>query len=86
MHANAPMNKAFHPLINPIKLGNNPRDLQVADMFCQKCHDIENDVNWGAGRFAKAWKMIDHTNLKNWRNRFGNAIPANHPEERVPRP
>jgi 2',3'-cyclic-nucleotide 2'-phosphodiesterase (5'-nucleotidase family) len=63
MHANDPNNKAYWDLINPIKLGNDPRKLQLADNFCQKCHDIENDVNWGNGRFEKAWKEINHSGL-----------------------
>ena len=63
MHANAPNNPKYWPMINPIKLGNDPKLLQAADNACQKCHDIENDVNWGAGRFEKAWKLINHSGL-----------------------
>jgi hypothetical protein len=31
------------------------------DMFCQKCHDSDNDVTWTHGAFTKKWAKIDHT-------------------------
>jgi len=31
------------------------------DIFCQKCHDIDNDVHW---KFDKTWPKIVHTLVK----------------------
>jgi hypothetical protein len=67
MHANDPNNMGYRKLMNSLRLGANQEHLQKVDNFCQKCHDIENDVNWGNGRFAKAWKEIAHTGLGNRR-------------------
>jgi hypothetical protein len=59
MHADNPMNPQFKALMNTLHVGNKGQNLKV-DLFCQKCHDIENDVHWGNGRFEKAWKEIAH--------------------------
>jgi hypothetical protein len=67
MHADHPKNKDYQALMNSLKIGKTARELQKVDTFCQKCHDIENDVNWGNGRFAKAWKEIAHSGLSNRR-------------------
>ena len=74
MHANDPNIPAYKALMNTLKIGTTPQQMQVVDNFCQKCHDIENDVNWGNGRFAKAWKEIAHSGL-------GNRRPAVNPGE-----
>ncbi len=64
MHANDPNNKAYLPLINPIKL-NNPNGPVLLDRFCQSCHDIENDVHWGQKKpFAQSWEKIAHPEPK----------------------
>ncbi|MGF1580636.1 MAG: multiheme c-type cytochrome [Gemmataceae bacterium] len=67
MHVEDPQNKAFHPLINPWKAqpGMSPeaerkRKLKI-DVFCQNCHDQENDVNW---KFEKRWPKIIHMTPK----------------------
>lgn len=61
MHANNPNNKAYLPLINPIKLDKNPNSMLRLDFFCQKCHDIENDVHWGKTKpIEKSWEKIKH--------------------------
>ena len=31
------------------------------DLFCQKCHDIDNDVHW---QFDKRWPEVIHMNKK----------------------
>lgn len=36
------------------------RRLAQIEMFCQKCHDPENDVNWKHGSFPEKWKKIAH--------------------------
>lgn len=65
MHANNPNNKAYLPLINPIKLANNPNGMQKLDFFCQKCHDIENDVHWGNRKpVNQSWNKIAHPEKK----------------------
>jgi hypothetical protein len=65
MHANNPDNKAYYPLINPIKSQGNPNFNVLADRFCQGCHDIENDVHWGAQKpFQKSWAKIAHPTPK----------------------
>lgn len=70
MHVAQPKNKAFYPLINPIKnIANNPPAALKLDFFCQTCHDIENDVHWGQKKpFEKSWARIEHNG------------PANEPE------
>lgn len=63
MHANDPMNKAYHALINPIRSKDHPPGVfeQLLDRACQSCHDIENDVHWGAKKpFQQSWKRIVH--------------------------
>jgi hypothetical protein len=34
--------------------------LDKIDRFCQKCHDIDNDVTWTNGAFERKWKKIEH--------------------------
>jgi hypothetical protein len=71
-HANAPNNKNFLPIINPIKLkdaqGNpDPTAMVLLDRFCQQCHDSENDVHWGRGAnkkpVEKSWAKISHPGI-----------------------
>jgi hypothetical protein len=66
MHANAPNNKAFYPIINPPWMRVvNGKNLKL-EFFCMQCHDIENDVHWGnPGRtFEDNWKRIVHPRTK----------------------
>jgi hypothetical protein len=37
--------------------------LDKIDMFCQKCHDTDNDVTWTNGAFKKKWAQIAHPTL-----------------------
>jgi Cytochrome c554 and c-prime len=59
-------NTAWYPLLNPWKAPANeaPADkekrLLRIDLFCQKCHDIDNDVTWAHGGFSKKWPKIAH--------------------------
>jgi len=66
MHVNAPNNAAFYPLINEFAAKHNPRvpeniRLRRIDDFCQKCHDIDNDVHWN---FQKRWADVIHMTPK----------------------
>jgi len=63
-HVKNPNNAAMYPILNPWKArpgetpaAANERVLRI-DMFCQKCHDVDNDVHWS---FAKNWPKIIHT-------------------------
>ncbi|MBM4071176.1 MAG: hypothetical protein FJ271_19905 [Planctomycetes bacterium] len=60
-HESNPQNVAIHKLINPYKSDpkappaiQKQRQNQL-DHFCQKCHDIDNDVNWGKVPFHVKW-------------------------------
>jgi Cytochrome c554 and c-prime len=63
-HVKNPGNTAMYRLLNPWKA--KPGESQLAartrlqriDNFCQKCHDIDNDVHWS---FDKNWPQIIHT-------------------------
>jgi hypothetical protein len=69
-HANEPLNRALYPLINPYKA--KPGENQVArnrrmnqlDRFCEKCHNIDNDVLWGKRPKAE-WDEIAHPTPRN---------------------
>jgi hypothetical protein len=89
-HANNPTNTSLYPLINPhstkrVPQGASPavkaafigRQLSAMDGFCQKCHDLENDVHWSKYTFDKKYHKIDH----NWppRNPFAEIKPAPNP-------
>ena len=69
-HANNPNNMKIRELINPFKAKPNEGAvakqlrLNQLDHFCQKCHDIDNDVNWGKVPFQDKWKMIAHPTPK----------------------
>ena len=63
-------NRALYPLLNPWKARagetalEKSRRLQRIDTFCQKCHDIDNDVHWS---FEKNWPQIAHPTPANER-------------------
>jgi hypothetical protein len=63
VHAANARNKVWQERMNLAWLkGKDPparHDAKI-EMFCQKCHDNENDVNWGAGAFPKKWAKIAH--------------------------
>jgi len=59
-------NATWHKLMNPWKApedetpeAKKARHLRI-DVFCQKCHDIDNDVHWTHGGFEKKWPLIAH--------------------------
>ncbi len=53
-------------LMNPWKVGmdNSPAAVaskqQKIDQFCQRCHDIDNDVTWTHKGFERKWPKIAH--------------------------
>lgn len=61
VHVSNTRDPKIHALINPFKTDPNaPKAAQVQklnqlDHFCQKCHDIDNDVNWGKVPFNVKW-------------------------------
>jgi len=65
-HANNPNDRSLHALMNPYKAKAGEGKaaqlyrLNQLDKFCQKCHDIDNDVNWGKVPFDQKWKEIAH--------------------------
>jgi hypothetical protein len=71
VHANDSNNRALYPLMNPYKAkpGANKlaqeRRLRQLDTFCQKCHDINNDVHWGKVPFQQKWDVIAHPTPRN---------------------
>lgn len=50
----------FKPKLNETKEQEAKRLLQI-DLSCQKCHDVDNDVNWN---FAKKWPLVIHRTPK----------------------
>lgn len=69
MHANDPDNNDYRKLMNAFAKHHNPTlpeksRMQRLDDFCQKCHDIDNDVNWGKMPFEKKWAKIAHPTPK----------------------
>ncbi len=57
-HVKNPGDAKIHDLINPYRFdpmetaAARVRRINLIDQACQKCHDIENDVNW---KFEKWW-------------------------------
>jgi hypothetical protein len=63
VHVANPNNKEWQERMNLGWLkGQGPAARREAriETFCQKCHDTENDVNWGRGAFAVKWAKIAH--------------------------
>jgi hypothetical protein len=70
-HVNNPQDKALYPVINPFRAPANENEQQKKnrmlrlDFFCQKCHDIENDVHWNKVDFIQGkWMKIEHATPK----------------------
>ena len=65
-HVKKPNDESWHKLINPWKTvsGETPADkesrLGKTDQFCQKCHDIDNDVTWTNKGFERKWPKVAH--------------------------
>ncbi len=65
-HVKDKTDESWYKLLNPWKAPPNEapkakeaRQLRI-DLFCQKCHDIDNDVHWTHGGFEKKWPLIAH--------------------------
>ncbi len=62
-HVDDTKNKKIHAMINPYRWEPNETPqarihrLNQIDIFCQKCHDIDNDVHF---TFASKWAQIVH--------------------------
>jgi hypothetical protein len=54
-HITDKRNEKIHAAMNPWKHRANPK--LAMDVFCQKCHDVDNDVHWN---FDKKWPKIVH--------------------------
>jgi hypothetical protein len=67
LHVDKPKDTALHALMNPYKPQANETPEQTKkrqlaiDLSCQKCHDIDNDVNWN---FQKKWPFVVHREPK----------------------
>jgi hypothetical protein len=61
--ANAATSQQLRAMMNSLWKGM-PEKIRMSkiDQFCQKCHDIDNDVHWN---FAKNWPKIVHMNPGN---------------------
>jgi hypothetical protein len=59
-------NKKIHALMNPYRFDPKApaaveqRRVNLIDISCQKCHDIDNDVHWN----IKKWALIEHRTPK----------------------
>jgi hypothetical protein len=66
-HVQNPLNPAIHAVINPWKGKDGETEQEHArrmlkiDLFCQTCHDVDNDVHWD---FQKKWPKIIHMTPK----------------------
>ncbi len=73
-HEKNPRDKDIHKLINPYKAAEKEKDPKTPqnirqalydnrmtriDISCQKCHDLDNDVDW---KFKEQWPKIIHMN------------------------
>jgi hypothetical protein len=59
-------NEEWQKRMNPWRLAKDAPDeqkkkmLNTIDQFCQKCHDIDNDVTWIHEGFKRKWPLIAH--------------------------
>jgi len=69
-HVKNPNNAFWHEQMNPWKAPEKESEVEKSrrilriDQFCQKCHDIDNDVTWTHGGFNKKWPKIAHPTPK----------------------
>ncbi len=74
-HVAKPRDEKLYKEINPYRAGPTERDpksspaqrealrknrMQMLDSYCQKCHDLDNDVHWAQVPFEKKWEKIAH--------------------------
>jgi hypothetical protein len=64
LHVANPNNLEWKKRINPWKYLPKAKRKEATDQFCQKCHDIDNDVTWIHGGFEKKWPKIVHDTPK----------------------
>ncbi|MBY0231993.1 MAG: hypothetical protein K2W96_22140, partial [Gemmataceae bacterium] len=65
LHVRNPDDKEWQKRINPWRhqfpgKANEAKKNHAIDQMCQKCHDIDNDVHWIGGGFAKKWPKVEH--------------------------
>jgi hypothetical protein len=63
-HVLNPDNTEWQKRLNPWKYLPKEKRKDATDQFCQKCHDIDNDVTWLHGGFEKKWPKIQHDTPK----------------------
>ena len=61
LHVRNPDDKEWQKRINPWRHLPEARRHDAMDQFCQKCHDIDNDVHWS---HEKKWPKIAHPTPK----------------------
>jgi hypothetical protein len=70
LHASNPENPEWRKRLNPWKAPETATEVEKTklrdeiDHFCQKCHDIDNDVTWIHNGFKKKWPSIAHPTPK----------------------
>ena len=66
LHAKNPTDVEWRKRINPWKYqhADLKKRARAIDQFCQKCHDIDNDVSWLGGGFKKKWPKVEHNTPK----------------------
>jgi hypothetical protein len=60
LHVANSTNRTWQKRINPWKYLPKEKRKDAMDQFCQKCHDIDNDVTWIHGGFDKKWPSVKH--------------------------
>ncbi len=62
-HVKKPKDDRWHAVLNPWRPGKNETALEKeqrhlrTDLFCQQCHDIDNDVHY---KFKERWPAVAH--------------------------
>jgi hypothetical protein len=74
LHVKNPKNEEWQKRLNPWKAkeketeAEKTKRIERMDIFCQRCHDAENDVNWkskdGKPAFIRKWPSIEHMTPK----------------------
>jgi len=65
-HVKHPNEKSWYTAMNPWQAKENETEEDKKkrrfriDLFCQKCHDTDNDVTWTHGGFDKKWPIVEH--------------------------
>lgn len=56
VHVNNPHNEEWQQRMNLEWKAATPKEKELKiDRFCQRCHDIDNDVTWKHGAFTRKW-------------------------------